>query len=82
MLKAIKSLPSLAISDEQAAAAVRARVLVIVSEQDHMVNPASSLEFARLLKAETLELTNDCGHIAAACEGDKMAAAITRFLSR
>ena len=69
-------------SGEQAAAAVRARSLVIVSQQDHMVNPASSLEFARLLKAETLELTNDCGHLATVCEGDKIAAAITRFLSR
>ena len=47
-----------------------------------MVNPTSSLEFAKLLKAETLELINDCGHIAAACEGDKITAAIKQFLSR
>ena len=69
-------------SGEQAAAAVRARVLVIVAQQDHMVNPTYSLEFAKLLKAETLELMNDCGHIAAACEGNKMTAAIKQFLSR
>lgn len=69
-------------SGQQAAAAVRARALVIVSQQDHMVNPTSSLEFAKLLKAETIELANDCGHLATACEGDKMAAAIKQFLSR
>ncbi|MGA9773416.1 MAG: alpha/beta fold hydrolase [Blastocatellia bacterium] len=69
-------------SGDHAAAAVRARVLVIVSEQDHMVNPSSSLEFAGLLKAETLELTNDCGHLATVCEGDRLAASIARFLSQ
>jgi homoserine O-acetyltransferase/O-succinyltransferase len=69
-------------SGERAAAAVRARVLVIISQQDHMVNPSSSLEFASLLKAETVELTNDCGHLGTACEGDKVAAALKLFLSR
>lgn len=69
-------------SAEQAAAAVRARALVIVSQQDHMVNPTSALEFAKLLKAETFEMTNDCGHLAPGCEGDKMAAAIKQFMSR
>jgi homoserine O-acetyltransferase len=69
-------------SGQQAATAVRARVLVIIAQQDHMVNPASSLEFASLLKAETVELTNDCGHLATVCEGDKVAAALKLFLSR
>lgn len=69
-------------SGEQAAAAVRARVLVVIAQQDHMVNPSSSLEFASLLKAETVELTNDCGHLAPVCEGDKVAAALKLFLSQ
>ncbi len=69
-------------SGELAAAAVRTRVLVIIAQQDHMVNPSSSLEFASLLKAETVELTNDCGHLATVCEGDKVAAALKLFLSQ
>jgi Homoserine acetyltransferase len=69
-------------SGEQAAAAVRARALVVIAQHDHMVNPSSSLEFASLLKAETVELTNDCGHLAPVCEGDKVAAALKLFLSQ
>ena len=65
---------------QKAAAAVRARVLVVASLQDHMVTPWPALDFAKLLKARTLELTSDCGHLAPGCEQGKVAAAIARFL--
>jgi homoserine O-acetyltransferase len=69
-------------SAERAAAAVRARVLMVVSPQDHIVNPAPALEFAKRLKAETLSLTGDCGHLAFRCEMDKLTAAVSAFLNK
>ena len=69
-------------SAERAAAAVRSRVLVIVSKQDQAVNPEPALAFAHLLKAETLELTGDCGHLAFVCEGDAIQVAVNRFLNQ
>jgi len=69
-------------SKEQTAGAVRARVLVIVSQQDHIVNPAPSQELAKLLKVETVILSGDCGHDVFACDGDKLRAAVTQFLNK
>lgn len=67
---------------QKAAAAVKAKVLVIVSRQDHMVNPHPALDFAKLIHAQVLELQGPCGHIATGCETAKFAPAITAFLSR
>jgi len=64
----------------KAAAAVNAHVLVVVGLQDHMVNPAPALAFARLLHAHTLELDSDCGHLVTDCESSKVGAAIAAFL--
>lgn len=69
-------------SMEQAVAAVRAQVLVVVGLQDHMVNPLPALDFARLLVAPTLALNSDCGHLVTGCEEDKIRVAIARFLER
>jgi homoserine O-acetyltransferase len=63
-----------------AAKKVRAKVLVVASEQDHLVNPGPALEFARLLGAKTLLLTSDCGHLAPGCEGAKMNPVVAAFL--
>ncbi len=67
-------------SAEKAAKAVRARVLVVVAEEDHAVNPMPSLEFAGLLKAETVTLPGDCGHMAFTCERDRLYEAVAHFL--
>jgi homoserine O-acetyltransferase len=69
-------------SEERTAAAIRARGLIIVAEQDHMVNPTPALELAKLLKAETLALSSDCGHMAVVCELEKVQAAVARFLEK
>ena len=66
---------------QRAAAAVKARVLVIVGLQDHMVNPQPALAFARLLQAPTLELDSDCGHLITTCENQRIAASVARFLA-
>jgi homoserine O-acetyltransferase len=65
---------------ERAAAAVRARVLVVVATQDHVVTPGPATEFARLLKAQLLTLEGDCGHLAPGCESQKVNPAVAAFL--
>ncbi|MDT7777698.1 MAG: hypothetical protein QOC99_210, partial [Acidobacteriota bacterium] len=69
-------------SMERAAAAVKARVLVVVAAQDHVVTPGPALDFARLLKAQVLTLEGNCGHLAPGCEWRKMNPAVADFLSR
>ena len=64
----------------RAAAAVKARLLVVVTSSDRIVTPASSREFARAARAQLLELTNDCGHGGANCEFDRVRRAVSRFL--
>lgn len=67
-------------SMEKATLAVRARTLVVVASQDHMVNPAPALAFAESIDAETLELAGDCGHLAFVCEHDRVREAVDSFL--
>jgi homoserine O-acetyltransferase len=65
---------------ERAAAAVKAKALVIVAKRDHVVTPGPALEFARLLGAKAIELESDCGHGASWCEGKAISAALAAFL--
>jgi len=67
-------------SMERAAAAVKARVLVVVAKLDHVVTPGPASEFARLVRAELLELDSDCGHLAPSCEDAKLRKAVAEFL--
>ncbi len=60
---------------------VRAKMLIVVSQQDHMVNPAPAKEFARATKSELLTLTSDCGHLATVCEKEHLKEAVARFLA-
>jgi homoserine O-acetyltransferase/O-succinyltransferase len=66
----------------EAAARVRARMLIVVSMQDHAVSPGPPLEFARLVHAKTLVLNSDCGHLAFYCKIDDDRPVIDAFLSR
>jgi homoserine O-acetyltransferase/O-succinyltransferase len=65
---------------EKTARAVKAKMLVIVSRSDHMVNPGPPLEFAKLAGAEIFELTSDYGHMAPVYEAGKVGPVIARFL--
>ncbi len=69
-------------SMERAAAAVKAKVLVISAAQDHAVTPGEPLAFAKLIHADVIELTGDCGHGANGCESDKVNPAISTFLAK
>jgi homoserine O-acetyltransferase/O-succinyltransferase len=50
-----------------AAKKVRAKLLVIVSPQDHMVNPIPAREFAEAIAAPIVTLDSPCGHISLDC---------------
>jgi homoserine O-acetyltransferase len=65
---------------ECAAEAVKAKTFVIVSKFDHTVTPGPALKFAGLLKARTLILENDCGHMGPSCESERVNAAVGEFL--
>lgn len=55
---------------EDAAKSVKAKLLIVTSSKDLMVNPTPARHFADLLHAETYEFENDCGHLAPGCEMD------------
>jgi homoserine O-acetyltransferase len=65
---------------EAAAAKVKARVLVVSSRQDHMVNPNPAINFAPSIHAKLLVLEGNCGHLATGCEADTVRPAIAAAL--
>ena len=64
---------------EQVPAKVRARFLVIVSPQDHMVNPEPATRFAAAAGAPLVKLDSACGHISLACIS--LGPTVARFLA-
>lgn len=52
---------------EQAAHRVHAKLLVIVSPEDHMVNPLPALKFADAMGAPVVKLDSPCGHESFRC---------------
>ena len=68
-------------SMQRAAQAVKAKVLVVVAKFDHVVTPGPASEFATLLGTELLNLEGDCGHLATACESQRLNKAVADFLA-
>ena len=66
----------------RAASAIKARVLVVHSPDDHMVTAGPALDFARAIGAETLAIPSVCGHLAFFCEQERMAGAVRSFLAQ
>lgn len=56
-------------------------MLIVISEQDHMVNPEPAKEFARATKSELVTLTGDCGHLATSCEEKVLTRKVHRFFA-
>jgi homoserine O-acetyltransferase len=52
---------------EQAAKSVRATLLVVISPEDHMVNPTPAIAFAGMMGAPVLTLDSPCGHSSLEC---------------
>ena len=69
-------------SMEKAAAAVKAKVLVIVALRDHTVTPGPALEFGKQIHAEMLTVDNECGHQLMSCENDRVVSAVAAFLQK
>jgi homoserine O-acetyltransferase len=67
-------------SIDNAAKALKARLLVVVNERDAMVTPGPALDFAQRAKAQTLVLKGNCGHKAPSCEEAAIAKRIADFL--
>ena len=63
---------------EKAAAAVKAKVLVIVGKEDHTVTPGPAIEFAHLLHADLKVIDDGCGH--QYCDSDGVQRAVAEFL--
>jgi homoserine O-acetyltransferase len=76
----LRQLEAMIAQDVGPASATKAKLLIVVSAQDHMVNPTSALEFAKQAHAETLVLESDCGHLATGCESAHLSAAVNKFL--
>jgi homoserine O-acetyltransferase/O-succinyltransferase len=65
---------------ESVAKSIRARMLIIVAAQDHMVSPEESLLLAKTMRAEPVVLTGDCGHMATSCEESTIRARVRQWL--
>lgn len=66
----------------EAAAHIKARMLIITSLQDMVVNPAPAIAFSKLLPAQLIELDNDKGHSAANFNDPQMRDAIANALAK
>ncbi|MBN2281800.1 MAG: alpha/beta fold hydrolase [Candidatus Marinimicrobia bacterium] len=65
---------------EKAAAAVKAQLLIIVSDSDQIVNPIPAIKFAELTGSELIVLSNECGHLAPGCDMESFVGYIAKFL--
>lgn len=65
---------------EDAAGRAKARIHAINVAQDHIVNPAPAIAFARLRKEEATLLDTDCGHAALRCAMPAMKAVVEKAL--
>lgn len=64
----------------RAASAVHAKLLIVVASQDHCVNPAPALSFAKLTGAKTLVLTSDAGHSSTGAQSALLDETVEKFL--
>ncbi|PYT82507.1 MAG: hypothetical protein DMG40_05745 [Acidobacteria bacterium] len=64
---------------KQAAAKVHAKLLVVVSPEDHMVTPEPAEEFAAAAGAPLVKLDSPCGHLSPSCIS--VGPTVARFLA-
>lgn len=68
-------------SMKKAAEAVKAKTFIIVSLQDHVVNPKPAIDFAKMINAQMYEFDNNCGHLAPGCEKETFINLINNFFN-
>ncbi|HEY1806794.1 MAG TPA: alpha/beta fold hydrolase [Terracidiphilus sp.] len=59
---------------------VRARVMIVVAAQDHMVNPLPAEDFAKAIGARVFVLDSDYGHISFGNDSEKAGQVVRAFL--
>ena len=69
-------------SMEDAANSINAKLFLIISETDLLVNPIETKKLAKLTNAKTLILNNNCGHLAVSCEIERCRDEIALFLEQ
>lgn len=62
------------------AAAMKGRILLVVSARDEVVDPAPSRSLASVSGAELVVLDGRCGHAAPSCERPQLIERVSRFL--
>jgi len=67
---------------EEAARSTRARFLIIVSAQDHLVNPRPALDWAAALHAPTYISQANCAHLIMTCDAESVSMRVRTFLDR
>ncbi len=67
-------------SMEEAAKAIEAEMLIIVSDSDLLVFNGKAKEIAGYLNAQLVVLKGDCGHLQPSCELDYVSGVIKKFL--
>jgi len=65
----------------QAAKQVHARMLVLVSPRDHMVNPHPAQEFAAAIAAPVITMDTPCGHLSFGFQCVPIGPVVARFLA-
>lgn len=69
-------------SKEELKKHIKSELFLIISKQDHILHPSSSLEFAKIMDCKTLILEDNCGHLSANCNLDKVREEIKSFLNK
>lgn len=67
-------------SMKDAAAHIKAKMLIVNSKQDMLVNPAPAIEFSKLLPAKLILLDSEAGHLAGNLEDAGVKAGIKELL--
>jgi homoserine O-acetyltransferase len=65
---------------KDAAAHIKAKMLIVTSKQDHLVNPTPAIEFSKLLPAKLIILDSEAGHLAGNLEDVGVKTAIKELL--
>ena len=78
----LRQLQAMMTQDAAAPQRVKAKMLIVVAKQDHMVNPQPALEFAAAVGAPTIQMESDCGHLSPGCEKDSLYPRVRAFLDQ
>lgn len=65
---------------ENAAKEIKAKLFILVSSRDCILNSKASIDLAKILNADLLVLDNNCGHLGVNCELQKCSLEFKKFL--